>query len=141
MNRFVALIVVVAALVATPATALAQDNPFLPPVEQQQTPGQPSAPPPPAPVEQRDDGDGLGAGVGIAIGVIAIALIAGIWFAISRDARAAAKQRRRAHTARTAPDARARATPGARGRHHPRATTRRKPSKQEQKRRKRGRAR
>lgn len=142
MNRFVAMIVIVAALAALPAAALAQDNPFLPPAQQQQAPSlQPSTPPPPAPVEDRDDGDGLSPSVAIAIGVIVLGLIAGIWFFIARDAREAAPNRRRVHTARTEPDAQERATPGSRGRHHTRATTRRKPSKQEQKRRKRGRAR
>jgi len=140
MHRIVALIAVVAALVALPATALAQDaNPFLPdtPAPQQNTP------PPPAPVEEDggDDGD-LGGGVVIGIGIAVVALIGGIWFAITRDARRAAPQHRRPHTARTEPDAAARATPGSRGRHATRVAARgRKHSKQEQKRRKRGRAR
>ncbi|MBB4663300.1 hypothetical protein [Conexibacter arvalis] len=140
MHRFVALIAVVAALAALPAAALAQDNPFLPD-SGQQTPRQ-NTPPPPAPVEEDrgDDGD-LGPGVAIGVGVIVVALIAGIWIAISRDARGAAPDRRRQHTARTEPDADLRATPGSRGRHATRARRGRKPSKQEQKRRKRGRAR
>jgi hypothetical protein len=143
MHRIVALIAVVVALAALPAVASAQDNPFLPPAQQQQqAPAQPlDQPPPPAPVEDRDDGDGLSPTVAVAIGIITILLIGGIWFAITRDARSVTKERKRTHTARTEPDAFERATPGSRGRHHTRATTRRKPSKQEQKRRKRGRAR
>lgn len=143
MSRLVALAAVLVALAAAPAGALAQDNPFLPPLQQQQTPSQqPSTPPTPAPVEERDDGDGTGPGLTIAIAAITVALIGGIWFAITRDARRATRDRRnKVHTARTEPDAFERATPGSRGRHHTKATTRRKPSKQEQKRRKRGRAR
>lgn len=142
MSRLVALAAVLAVLAATPAAALAQDNPFLPPLQQQTPSQQPSTPPTPAPVEQRDDGDGLDPSVTIAIALITVALIGGIWFAITRDARRATRDRRgKAHTARTEPDAFERATPGSRGRHHTKATSRRKPSKQEQKRRKRGRAR
>jgi hypothetical protein len=141
MPRFVALIAVVAALVAFPAAALAQDNPFVPdagqPAPQQNTP------PPPAPVDEDggDDGD-MGGGVVIGVGIAVVALIGGIWFAITRDARNAVPQHRRPHTARAEPDADARATPGSRGRHATRAAPRgRKHSKQEQARRKRGRAR
>lgn len=145
MARLVALIAVLAALVALPATAFAQQNPLLPGEGQQQQTPPINTPPPPAPVQEDsgDDGD-LGSGVAIAIGAIVVALIAGIWFAITRDARQAVPERRRAHTARTEPDAEMRATPGAKGRHATRAAPRgkgRKPSKQEQKRRKRGRAR
>lgn len=141
MARLVALIAVVAALVALPATSFAQQNPLLPGDGQQQAPPV-NTPPPPAPVQQDsgDDGD-LGAGVAVAIGVIVVALIAGIWFAITRDARQAVPDRRRAHTARTEPDAEMRATPGSKGRATRAAPKGRKPSKQEQKRRKRGRAR
>lgn len=143
MHRFVALIAVVAALVAFPAAALAQDaNPFLPD-SGQGTPQQ-NTPPPPAPVEEDssdDDGD-MGAGVVIGIGLAVVLLIGGIWIAISRDARRAAPGHRRTHTARTEPDALARATPGSRGRHATRPAPRgRKHSKQERARRKRGRAR
>lgn len=146
MTRFVALLltILLAALAATPSAALAQDNPFAPGNgQQQQAPSLPQGPPPPAPVDDSsNDGDGLTPAVGIAIGVVVLALIGGIWFAITRDARQAAPERRRVHTARTEPDAEARATPGSRGRHHTRSSgRRRKPSKQEQKRRKRGRAR
>jgi len=140
MHRLVALIAVVAALAASPAAALAQDNPFLPDAGQQAP--QVDSPPPPAPVEERssDDGD-LGTGVAIAVAAIVVLVIAGIWYAITRDARQAAPSRARPHTARSEPDADARATPGARGRHPARAARGRKLSRQEQKRRKRGRAR
>lgn len=141
MHRFVALIAVVAALVVFPAAALAQDNPFVPdtgqPAPQQNTP------PPPAPVNEDsgDDGD-MGPGVVIGVGIAVVALIGGIWFAITRDARRNAPGHRRVHTARTEPDAEARATPGSRGRHPTRSSPRgRKHSRQEQARRKRGRAR
>ncbi|MDW5594602.1 hypothetical protein VSS74_09655 [Conexibacter stalactiti] len=143
MHRFAALIAVVVALAAMPAAALAQENPFVPPL-QQQAPSQPapSTPPPPAPVEDRDDDDGFGGAAVAVVGLIVIALIGGIWFAISRDARRHAPDRRRVHTARTEPDAAELATPGSRGRHHTRSAPRsRKPSRQEQKRRKRGKAR
>lgn len=140
MHRLVALIAVVAALVALPATALAQDNPFLP--DSGQSAPRQNTPPPPAPVEDRSDDSDLGAGTVVAIGLAVVALIGGIWFAITRDARTAAGDERRAHTARTEPDAAARATPGSRGRHATRSGSRgRKLSKREQARRKRGRAR
>jgi len=141
MSRLVALIAVVAALVALPATAHAQSNPFLDQSGQSQ---QRNQPPPAAPVDDSQDDDGdLSTTVAIGIGVIVVLLIGGIWFAITRDARQAAPERRRAHTARSEPDADTRATPGSRGRRPTRAhsSRSRKHSKQEQKRRKRGRAR
>jgi hypothetical protein len=143
MTRFAALIAVVVALAAMPAAALAQENPFAPPLQQQAPAApQPSTPPPPAPVEDRDDGDGFGDAAVLATALIVLALIGGIWFFISRDARRHAPDRRRSHTARTDPGAAELATPGARGRHHTRAPARsRKPSVQERKRRKRGKAR
>ena len=142
MTRLVALIAVVAALVAPPAAALAQQNPFLQEdQQQQQAPSLQEGPPPPAPVEARDDGDGMSPAVGIALGVAVLLVIGGIWFAITRDARQAAPERRRAHTARTEPDAQMRSSPGSRGRHHTRSTRHRKPSRKERERRKRGRAR
>lgn len=142
MHRLVALLAVFAALLTAPAAAFAQEaNPFAPNSGQQAP--QTNQPPPAAPVEDRksDDGD-LSSSVAIGIGVIVVVLIGGIWFAITRDARQAAPERRRSHTAITEPDAEARATPGSRGYHATRASSRstRRHSKQEQKRRKRGRA-
>ncbi|MDO8186211.1 hypothetical protein Q5424_03785 [Conexibacter sp. JD483] len=146
MIRLAALLAV-ATLAVAPAAATAQalNDPLSPLQGQQQAPisPQPNQPPAPAPVENRDDGDGSGPGVAIAIAVITVALIGGIWFAITRDARQHAPKRNRRHTARTDPTAEELATPGSRGRHRTRAAPRttRRHSKQEQKRRKRGRAR
>jgi hypothetical protein len=144
MIRLAALLAA-ATLAVAPAAASAQLNdPFSPPVQQQAPAApQPNQPPTPAPVEDRDDGDGSGPGVAIAIGLITVALIGGIWFAITRDARQHTPRRGGKHNARTEPTADELATPGSRGRHHTRAAPRsaRRHSKQEQKRRKRGRAR
>lgn len=141
MTRAIALLtlLLVAAFAATPAGALAQDNPFLPdPSAPQQQ--QPVAPPPPAPVDDDDDGD-LSPAAAIGIGAIVVALIGGIWFAISRDARRHTPRRERVHSARVNPDVDDRRTPGQAGLHRPKSPRHRKPSRAERERRKRGRAR
>ncbi len=90
MVRIVALIIV-AALAAAPAaaSAAASTNPFTPPAQQQNTPQE--APPQqqprqPAPQPSTSSGSISGA-QGVMIAIAVVALIGGIWIAISRDAR------------------------------------------------------
>lgn len=141
MARIVA-IVVLAALAATPAAALAkggppepQQSPFqqAPAQSQNQVGEQPEPTPAPAPTTQTTVDDGsLSARETLLIGLGIAALIGGIWFVISRDARRATGGRVRA----------AGAPSDGRGGSATRAAHRsRKLSAEERRRRKRGRAR
>jgi uncharacterized protein HemX len=136
MVRLVAILLAAALLAVLPARALAatQTNPFLPQQEQPQPSQVEEVPPPAAPVQQQDTG--LDSGTATLLIVAAVALIAGIWVAITRDARRATAGRVRTRTARADPFE---VPQGASPTRTARKT--RKQSPAERRRRKRGRAR
>ncbi|MGB2711121.1 MAG: hypothetical protein WBC33_06355 [Conexibacter sp.] len=103
MARLVALVAVAVALAATPAAVLAapQQNPFLPQQEQPRPSQVEEAPQQaPAPVVQQDTG--MDSGTATLLIIAALALLAGIWVVIARDARRATAGRVRVRSARAA---------------------------------------
>lgn len=139
MVRIAALVVVVA--LALPTAALAASNPFVPapqqaPQNQAPTQQAPTAPAP-APVTPRTNDGGISSGQVALLSLAAVALIAGIWTVIVRDARRATAGRVRTGRARRDDDGALRTG----GRATKAARRSRKVSPAERQRRKRGKAR
>jgi uncharacterized protein HemX len=87
MVRLAAMLAVLA-LAAMPAAATAASNPFVA-APTQQAPAQQAPAPTPAPVPTTSSNGGIGDGQVVLIMLGAVALIAGIWMVIMRDARRA----------------------------------------------------